>query len=224
MSITSVSSDSTLSSISRYLSSNTSMTNEDIEALEEKLEEAYAQKAKEAASSGSSSADSTATLYTNMTSASEDTKKLIKELASSIENGGSDSIQEKISEFVTSYNSMISYLKKAGTAECSAMINAFAGYFRARQDDLSAVGITINSSTGKLTVDADKLSLADTETLSSLFGSSSSMMSSVEKLTESSVTVASMKASAHKALSTLYGDSGQINEYTLTQSFLDMMS
>ncbi|MCR4842085.1 MAG: hypothetical protein K5840_02360 [Eubacterium sp.] len=223
MSITSVSSADTLSTIKSYLEDSSSTSSADIEELEEKLEEAYAKAAQEAATSSSSTTSSATKLYANLSASAENTQDLIETLQEAAESGDSTAIAAALSDFATSYNSMVGYLKDVGSAECVAMIGAFTSYFSDNEDALESIGITFSSS-GKITVDSEALAAADSEEVAKLLGSSSSLMQNMKKMTDATVEVATLKVSADQALSTLYGSAGVINEYTLTASFLDMMS
>ncbi len=221
MSISSISS----SNLADYLSSYdiSSMTDEELEEINSKLEEEYAEAVKNAAS-GSSSTTSTATLYANLTESAQDTNDLLETLKEAADSGDTDSIRQALSDFATSYNSLMTYLKSTGSTECTAIISAMTTYLKNNEDALNAAGITISSSTGKLTIDSDTLASADMTDLAEVFSSSSSTMKEMRKLATSALSVASMKSSHYEAISSLYDGSGSINSQTLTKTFLDMMS
>ena len=221
MSVSSISSSDALSTLSSYLSSSSSLTDEEIEEINEKMEEEYAQAVKEAASGSSSS--STSALYANLTESAQDTNDLLNKLKEAADSNDPDTIRETISEFATSYNSLLTYLKSTGSTECSAIISAMTTYLKDNEDALNAAGITISSS-GKLTIDSETLESADTTALAEIFSSSSTTMKELSKLSASALSVASMKSSHYEALSSLYDGSGSINTHTLTRTFLDMMS
>ena len=223
MSVSSISSADVLSNLNSYISSSGAMTDEEIEEAKKKMEEDYAKALKESAS-GSSSSTSTSALYANLTESAQDTNDLLAALKEAADSKDPETIKKAITEFSSSYNSLLTYLKNAGTTECSAIVSAMTGFLKENEDALNAAGITINKNTGKLTIDSDALEEADTTKLSEIFSSSSSTMKEMAKLTSSALSVASMKSSHYEALSSLYNGSGNINTHTLTRTFLDMMS
>ncbi len=224
MAVTTVNASSDVSSIISSLKSKSDLSSEDIKKAEETLKEEYEKKAaqmKAAALSGSSSA-STSSVYTALESSASNVSDGLRSIQEALSKGDLSSAREGITSFVSAYNTMLSNLSKAGSAECSAMLKAFRKYAKDNEELLSTAGVTINGE--KLSLDADALDEADEEALEKAFGASSPFATEVSKLSASAVTVASMRTSSLNALGTTYGGSATYLQAKMSQSVLDAFS
>ena len=197
---------------------------EELEDLEEKLKEAYAEKQKEYVESlktGTSSSGTAA--YTALSDSAESVGDAFDAIRQAVGRSDAAAIEEAVTGFVSSYNAMLSGLKTVSGAECNAMLKQFAAYAEEHKEELSAIGISVASS-GKLSVDAEALATADPEAVEALFGSGAGFASKVRKVSDSAVSVASLKTSGYNALQLLYGNSGTLNKKNMTASILDAFS
>lgn len=216
-----VSSDS-----STNVDSSTSVdSSTDVEKLQEQLEAAYQEKYASLLQQlqTTTSSDSGTSTYTAMSTAAEDVSDHLNSIQSLLTTGDTDSAISEISDFVTSYNSMLANMSSSGGAESSALISQFKAYFSENEDALSAVGITMSKS-GVLTLDTETLAATDSDSLKAVFGTENTLVSDVSKLSDTVKQVASLKISGYNSLQTLYGNSGTLNQSNLCASILDAFS
>ena len=101
----------------------------------------------------------------------------------------SDKTYDAVSNFISSYNTLISNMSKVG-----------------KTIELAAIGITIEDS-GKLSIDQDKLKKADITEIKNIFGSDSEFIKGVKEQSDEVNNVVSQALSIQKSLSSLYNSS-----------------
>ncbi|MCR4843354.1 MAG: hypothetical protein K5840_08845 [Eubacterium sp.] len=194
------------------------------EELNEKLQAAYEEKYKEYLESlqTGTSTSSTKSAYTALSQEGEDVSDALKVMQEALAGGDTETIATAVSDFASCYNSLLSGLSSASSAECTALMKQFQSYFSENEDVLEAAGISISSS-GKLSVDSEVLASADLSEVTELFASGSTLSSNIDKLSASVVSVATLKISGYNALQTLYGNSGELTSKNLTATLLDIL-
>ena len=219
----SVSSVSSLSN-SLNLASNIS-SDDDLQEVEEKLKEAYKKKAQELAAKaqGTSTESEKTTLYKNLEQVSSDVSDNIAVLQNSLSSGNRESITENLTNFLSAYNAMVSYLSDVGTPECNAMLRSMKAEWESYETELKSIGISMQSS-GTLTLDAETFEAAELDDIKNAYQQSDGWLSKVEKLSGAATKVASLKTSGYNALQVLYGNAGTFNESNLVASILDAFS
>ena len=204
-------------------STSTSSTT-DLEELQEELEESYKKKYEEMLQQlQSNSTDTTTKTYSTMSSSAEDVGDALSVIQAAVESGDTATAISNISDFVTSYNSMLASMSSAGGAENNAMITQFKKYFSENEEALKSVGITASSS-GVLSLDTETLASADADSLSAVFGTDNELTEQISKLSDTVMQVASLKISGYNSLQTMYGNSGTLNSKNLVASILDAFS
>ena len=82
---------------------------------------------------------------------------------------------KKISNFVTAYNSEVTSIDNCGGALKNTFSNELTSTYNVNKDLLDQVGITIDSS-GKMSIDNDKIEQTETSKLQEIFGTDSTYM------------------------------------------------
>jgi hypothetical protein len=153
-------------------------------------------------SSKSSSSDSTTesedTTTTTSTSTSADTTKVLAGIESDTEaltdtakelytrsnnqvftkdasgNYNTDTIYEKVSDFVENYNSVLSSAAKSSTSTIGNSLSSMKTLTTSNENSLSEIGISVNSKSGTLSIDEETFKSADMDKVKSLFNGTGS--------------------------------------------------
>lgn len=120
-------------------------------------------------------------------------------------NYDSDQIYDKVSDFVEDYNSLLSATAKSDTSRIQNALSSMKNMTKVNEDALSAIGISVDSKNGTLSIDKNEFQSADMAKVKSLFNGTGSYGYSV-------ATQASMidsYAQSEAAKSNTYGQNGK---------------
>lgn len=124
-----------------------------------------------------------------------------------------NSLYNKVSEFASNYNTLLT----SGTSSTAANVSSRTSYLKTvtglNSEDLSAIGITADSKTGKLSVDKDSFLKSDISDIKDVFDSTSGyayQVSSAANIIESAATTSVLSGS-----SSGYTSSGTYNSLNL---------
>jgi ElaB/YqjD/DUF883 family membrane-anchored ribosome-binding protein len=148
-------------------------------------------------STKSSSSDSTEASDTS-TSTSKDTSKVLASIESGAEeltdtakelytrsnnkvfkkdasgNYDTDTIYNKVSDFVEDYNTLLTSAAKSSTSKISSALSSMKNLTETNETSLSEIGISVNSKSGTLSIDADTFKSADMDKVKNLFNGTGS--------------------------------------------------
>ncbi len=118
----------------------------------------------------------------------------------------SDKTYDAVSNFISSYNTLISNMSKVGKTIENTYKTKLDELTDKNKEQLAAIGITIEDS-GKLSIDQDKLKKADITEIKNIFGSDSEFIKGVKEQSDEVNNVVSQALSIQKSLSSLYNSS-----------------
>ena len=116
----------------------------------------------------SSSKDSAKTLA-SIESESEDMVKSAQALYKNSRKDDTDATYKKVSAFVSDYNSLINAADDSKTKQISRNLESMKSLTDINSKSLAKVGITVDSKSGKLSVDEDTFKKADSTKVDALF-------------------------------------------------------
>ena len=119
-------------------------------------------------SSVSTSKDSAKTLA-SIESESEDMVKSAQALYKNSRKDDTDATYKKVSAFVSDYNSLINAADDSETKQISRNLESMKSLTDINSKSLAKVGITVDSKSGKLSVDEDTFKKADSTKVDALF-------------------------------------------------------
>ncbi len=125
-----------------------------------------------------------------------------------------DTIYEKVSSFVDSYNSAISAGSALDSGSVSTRTLSMVSFTTKNSNLLKSIGIT-QSSEGKLSVDEDKFKNADINTIKSLFSGSGSYADTVANKANVISSLAANKLSTYSS----YNSSGSYDSSTVSSLY-----
>lgn len=124
-------------------------------------------------SSVATSADSAKTLG-NIQTESDDLVKSAQDLYKNGSKDDTDATYDKVSKFVDDYNSLVFAASKSETSKITKNLESMQSYTAMNAKALAGIGISVNSETGKLSVDEDTFKKADQTKVKSLFSGNGS--------------------------------------------------
>ncbi len=130
----------------------------------------------------STSADSAKTLGNIQAAAGEltDSAKALYKNAGAVfkkDSGGAyntDDILKKVSQFVDDYNELVSSASKSETSKITNTLDSLESLTNSNTKTLEKIGISVSTSSGKLSMDEDTFKNADMNVVKSLFGGTGS--------------------------------------------------
>jgi ElaB/YqjD/DUF883 family membrane-anchored ribosome-binding protein len=119
-------------------------------------------------------------------------------------NYDTDKVYEKVSDFVEDYNTLLTSAAKSSTTKISNALSSMTNLTKNNEDALSEIGISVDSKSGALSIDADTFQSAGMDKVKSLFNGTGSYAYGVA--TQSALIDAYAQAEASK--SNTYDSSG----------------
>lgn len=92
-----------------------------------------------------------------------------KELYKGAGNDDTDAVYKKVVSFIDDYNSLVSNAADAETSNISKTTESLESLTRANAKSLARIGISVDSSTGKLSVDEETFKKSDASKINALF-------------------------------------------------------
>lgn len=117
-----------------------------------------------------------------------------------------DKIADSVSNFVSSYNTLISNMGKVGNTIENTYKSKLDELTDKNKEQLAAIGITV-ADDGKLKLDSDKLKKSDITEVKKLLGADSEFIKNVKEQSTAVNNVVSQALSIQKSLSSLYNSS-----------------
>lgn len=191
--------------------SRTSKTDSYVDILIQNNNLRYQQKMKEVlgTTAGASSKDAD---YEKVSGAAANLNKAIETLSdASVWNTdskeySSDKTYDAVSNFISSYNTLISNMSKVGKTIENTYKTKLDELAEKNKDQLAAIGITIESD-GKLKLDSDKLKNTDITDVKKILGGDSEFIKGVKEQSGAVNNVVSQALNIQKSLSSLYNSS-----------------
>ena len=179
----------------------------------------YSNSNSDSSTSTSTSADSAKTLASIQSTSSDlvetakdlykdnslfEKKKVTDSNGNSTYNYDTDAIYEKVSAFVDDYNLAVSSANKTNTSSVATAAAAMVNYTTINASSLSKIGISIDSTTHKLSIDEDKFKASDMNVAKTLFNGTGSYAYSVA----SQASMVNYDAKSEAAKSSTYSSDG----------------
>ncbi len=158
-------------------------------------------------SSISTSEDDTKTL-SKIQSEADDLVKSAQDLYKNGSKDDTDATYKKVSAFVDDYNNLVSAASKSETSKITKNLESMQSYTNVNAKSLAKIGISVDSQTGKLSIDEDTFKKADQTKVKSLFSGNGSYAYGVA--TKASMLEYTAKSEAEK--SNTYSASGRYND------------
>jgi hypothetical protein len=207
-----------LSSVSSYLNGVdlSTMTETDMDKLEEELNEKYEQAYQEKMMQMLNGSDDTIAQGQTILAEAEDAIDNLNALTQTVSSSDVSSISKAYSSFNTSYQSLISSLSSDGSKAMIALKQAMAGLFSEYSDQIETIGAAGEDGTDEEAVDTAK------ESLKELFGADSTFVKSMTEYFNTAATVASMNISHYRSQQTLYSSTGSYSSTNnMNKSLID---
>jgi hypothetical protein len=208
-----------ISSVSSYLNGVdlSTMTETDLDKLEEELNEKYEQAYQEKLMQMLNGSDDTIAQGQTILAEAEDAIDNLNALIQTVSSSDADSISKAYSSFSTSYRSLISSLSSDGSKAMIALKQAMAGLFSEYSDQIETIG----AASGEDGTDEEATNAAK-ESLKELFGADSTFVKSMTEYFNTAATVASMNISHYRSQQTLYSSTGSYSSTNnMNKSLID---
>ncbi|MGN0328799.1 MAG: hypothetical protein ACI4D4_07440 [Lachnospira sp.] len=122
-----------------------------------------------------------------------------------------ENITTAVKNFVSAYNTFVSNMSSANAALKSQFKTELDKAMTENKEMLMSVGISVEED-GRLTVDSDKLSNADTDSLKKIFGEGSGLLSNVKSQADDCNAIVSKALSVQKSMSGIYNSSSNTQD------------